>query len=116
MPRRADPSRPASLRRRLLLTLGVCAVLAMAGRSLIGDRGLFEVMRKKGAYQKLAAEVRALRKGNVGLKQEIQALRSDPFAIERIAREELGYSRPGEITFVFREDEGPRLSTNPSNR
>jgi cell division protein FtsB len=104
---------PASLMRRLLFTLSVCAILAMAGRSLVGDRGLFEVWRKKGAYQKLAGEVQALRVENVGLKAEIQALRSDPAAVERIAREELGYSRPGEITFVFREDEGSRLSSIP---
>lgn len=116
MPRRVDPNRPASLKMRLLFTLALCAVLAMAGRSLVGDRGLFEVWRKKSAYQKLAAEVQGLREENVGLKQEIQALRSDPNAIERIAREQLGYSRPGEITFVFREDEGPRLSSSPSPR
>ena len=111
MARRRDPARPASLKRRIFFTLSVCAILAMVGRSLVGDRGLFEVWRKKGAYQKLAVEVQGLRAENVGLKAEIQALRSDPAAIERIAREQLGYSRPGEITFVFREDEGSRLSS-----
>ena len=115
MTRRRDSVRPASLKRRILFTLSVCAILAMAGRSLVGDRGLFEVWRKKGAYQKLAVEVQALRVENVGLKAEIEALRSDPSAIERIAREELGYSRPGEITFVFREDEGSRLSSIPTS-
>ena len=85
----------------------------MAGRSLVGERGLFEVWRKKSVHQQLAGEVLSLRAENVNLKREIQALRSDPASIERIAREELGYSRLGEITFVFREDEGPRLSSNP---
>jgi cell division protein FtsB len=113
MTRRRDSARPSSLKMRLLFTLSICAILAMAGRSLVGDRGLFEVWRKKGAYQKLAVEVQALRVENVGLRAEIQALRSDPSAIERIAREELGYSRPGEISFVFREDEGSRLSSVP---
>ena len=116
MPRRRDPSLSSSLKGRLLFTLALCAILAMASRSLIGNRGLFEVWRKKGAYQKLAREVQVLRDENVGLKNEIQALGSDPAAIERIAREELGYSRPGEITFVFREDEGPRLSSSPPPR
>lgn len=51
---------------------------------------------------------------NLALKREIQALRSDPAAIERLAREELGFSRPGEINFVFREDEAPRLDTGAS--
>jgi cell division protein FtsB len=109
MSQRQDPP-PTSLKLRLLFTLALCAILAMVGRSLVGDRGLFEVWRKKSAYQKLAAEVQALREENVQLKQEIQALRSDPDAIERIAREQLGYSKPGEITFVFREDEALRLT------
>ncbi len=112
--RRTAAAPPISLKRRLFLTLSVCAVLAMAGRALIGDRGLFEVWRKKGTHRKLAAEVETLRQENLALKREIQALRSDPAAIERLAREELGFSRPGEITFVFREDEAPRLDTNTS--
>ena len=65
MPRHSDAVRPASLKRRLLFTLSVCAILAMAGRSLVGDRGLFEVWRKKGTYQKLAVEVQGLRAENV---------------------------------------------------
>jgi len=114
MARPASPMRPASLKRRLLLTLSICAVLAMAGRALIGDRGMFEVWRKKGTHRKLAGEVQALRDENLALKRGIQALRSDPAAVERLAREELGFSRPGEISFVFREDEAPRLDTNAS--
>jgi cell division protein FtsB len=113
--RRSSPgTRPVSLKRRVLLTLSTCAVLAMAGRALIGDRGMFEVWRKKGAHRKLAVEVQALREENLALKQEIQALRSDPDAIERLAREQLGFSRPGEINFIFREDEAPRLDANAS--
>ena len=62
----------------------------MAGRSLVGERGLFEVWRKKSVHQQLAGEVLSLRAENVNLKREIQELRSDPASIERIAREELG--------------------------
>lgn len=102
-----------SLRNRLILTVALCAILALVARSIIGDRGLFEVWRKKGSYHRLAAEVQAFREENVSLNREIQALRASPLAIERIAREELGYARPGEITFVFREDGGPRIATSP---
>ena len=102
-----------SLRKRILITLAAAAILALAGRSLLGDRGMFEVWRKKSAYQQLSAEVQTLRDENVALQQEVRALRTDPLAIERIAREELGYSRPGEVTFVFREDEPPRPEVRP---
>jgi cell division protein FtsB len=35
------------------------------------------------------------------LKREVSALQRDPRAIERVARTELGMSRPDEITVVF---------------
>jgi cell division protein FtsB len=98
---RQDP--PATFK-RLILTVVLCALLALVGRSILGDRGLFEVWRKKSSYQRISAEVQTLRDENTSLRRQIDALQHDPVAIERIAREDLGYARPGEITFVFRED------------
>ena len=105
---------PVTFRKRLILTVALCAILALVGRSILGDRGLFEVWRKKSSTQQLASEVQALRDRNTSLHQQIQALKHDPLAIERIAREELGYARPGEITFVFREDGGARTASSPA--
>jgi cell division protein FtsB len=112
------PARPAaaqtpSLRKRLLLILALCATLAMAARAVLGERGLFEVWRKKSAYAQLLSEVQALRQENIQLNRETQSLRSESLAIERIAREQLGYSRPGEVTFVFREDPGTQAAATP---
>ena len=104
---------PISLRKRVLLILALCAILALVGRSILGDRGLFEVWRKKSSHQQLSAEVQALRDENSALHRQIEALKHDPLAIERIAREDLGYARPGEITFVFREDDGTRSASSP---
>ncbi len=105
---------PVTFRKRLILTLALCAILALVGRSILGDRGLFEVWRKKSSTQQLAAEVQALRDRNTALHQEIEALKHDPLAIERVAREEMGYSRPGEVTFVFREDGGAKPFVTPA--
>jgi len=101
------------MKKRILFTLALCGVIALGGRAVLGDRGFFEVWRKKSAFRELSGQVQALREENLSLTREIQALRSDPLAIERIAREELGYSRPGEITFIFREDQGPQLTAKP---
>jgi len=46
------------------------------------------------------------REGNKRQTTEIKALRSDPRAIERLAREELGFVRAGETVFLVR-DAGP---------
>lgn len=50
--------------------------------------------------QRAAEELRLLR-----LKQ--QKLQEDPRFIEKIAREDLGYAKPGETVFRFDEEEQP---------
>jgi cell division protein FtsB len=49
----------------------------------------------------LRAHNRDLRAENERLAREAEALRSDPAAIERVARAELGWVRPGEIIVDF---------------
>lgn len=53
---------------------------------------------------RLSQDARAFRQRNEGLAQEntklrreIEALKNDPRALERVAREELGFVRPGEL-------------------
>ena len=50
--------------------------------------------------QKSAEELRMLK-----LKQE--KLQEDPHFIEKIAREKLGYAKPGETVFRFVDEENP---------
>lgn len=61
-------------------------------------------------YRALKDELHEVRRGNDRLRQdvrqlgtEVRALRSDETAIERIARDELGMIRDGEIVFQFPE-------------
>ena len=48
-----------------------------------------------------------LRADNARLAREAEALRSDPSAVERVARGELGWVRPGEIVFELRAPATP---------
>jgi len=59
-------------------------------------------------YRRLHGELQDLRESNedlvqeiATLKGEIEALRTDPSYVERIARDELGMVRPEEIVFQF---------------
>ncbi len=59
-------------------------------------------------YRRLRGEVAELREANdelareiAALKREIDALRTDPTYVERIARDELGMVREEEIVFQF---------------
>jgi cell division protein FtsB len=44
------------------------------------------------------------------LKNSIEALRTDPKAVERLARERLGYAKPGETVIRFEEPPTNRVS------
>ena len=51
--------------------------------------------------QKLEAEIHRLSEENQRLDQQIRKLRTDPRAIEQIAREEMKLARPGEYIYVL---------------
>ena len=44
-----------------------------------------------------------MRAENERLAREVEALRTDPRALEQVARADLGWVRPGEILFDFGE-------------
>lgn len=91
--------------RRKAATLGsVIALIALVVGSLFGDRGILHLMDQRQRAEVLRQEIEELRAENSRLTSEIAALKTDPRAIERVAREQLGLARPGEVVFILRED------------
>ena len=104
---RDDRSRTdVGLRRKAATLASVILVAALVVGSLFGDRGFLQLVRQQQRAEELARQIEALRMENQRLAVEITALRSDPRAIERLAREELGLARPGETVFLIRDDTG----------
>jgi cell division protein FtsL len=91
-------------RRKVWVVAGLILFVALAVGALIGDRGFFYLFEQQRRADVLRREVDELKTENARLGSEIASLRSDPRAIERIAREELGLARPGETVFILRED------------
>jgi cell division protein FtsB len=59
---------------------------------------------KKGQeFKTLEQAIRRARSENALLREEAQRLRSDPTAIEDLARRELGLIRPGEHLFILKD-------------
>jgi cell division protein FtsB len=85
----------------------VIAIIALVVGSLFGDRGILQLMAQRQRALELAREIEDIRAENVRLAAEIRALRTDPRAIERIAREQLGLARPGETVFLIRDADPP---------
>ena len=89
------------LRRKAAILASVIALTALVVGSLFGDRGYLQLMVRRQHEEALAREIEQLRAENARLAAEIHALRADPRAIERIAREELGLARAGETVFIL---------------
>jgi len=84
---------------------------------LFGDMGVLAGIRQRRATSQLQSEVASLQVEHDALASDIQALNSNPFRIETIAREELGLARPGEIIFLFPSGAGaaPPAGVAPSS-
>jgi cell division protein FtsB len=95
------------LRRKAALLASVIAIIALVVGSLFGDRGILQLMAQRQRALELAREIEEIRAENVRMAAEIRALRTDPRAIERIAREQLGLARPGETVFLIRPADAP---------
>ena len=92
--------------RRRLATLAVCMLLLPLGHHVVyGANGWLAYNQKKAEYNQLQRDLRQLQKENDDLERRVQALRqADPRVIEREAREQLRYAKPGEVVLVLPEE------------
>ncbi len=101
----ADQVRPYTTKihhgRRRIATAGVFVVtIWLFLHVMFGPNGMVVYRQKKSEYQNLQKEVNQLQKENDSANEEVQALRNDPKAIEKEAREQLHYAKPGEVIYV----------------
>jgi cell division protein FtsB len=91
--------------RRKALTLGsIIAVIALVVGSFFGDRGILRMVAQQERTESLRREIEELRAENLRLAAEIEGLKTDSRAVERLAREQLGLARPGETVFLVRDE------------
>jgi cell division protein FtsB len=90
--------------RHRLATIAICLLAAwLAFRVISGPNGWVVYHQKKAENRQLQVEVQRLQKENEDLERRINALKNDPKAIEKEAREQLRYARPGEVVYVMPE-------------
>jgi len=70
---------------------------------MFGANGIVMYRQKRTEMQELEREVDRLHKANAQYAERIKELKSDPAAIEKEAREQLHYTRKGEVVFVAPE-------------
>ena len=87
--------------RRRLATLAVGVVTVwLFLHVMFGANGMVVYRQKRAEYQNLSREIDQLQKENDRYTAQIKALQTDPQTIEKEAREQLHYARPGEVIYV----------------
>jgi cell division protein FtsB len=86
-------------------------VLVMIVHDVFGTHGFLAMRRTQNEIRKVKADLDALRKENAALAEEVKDLNTDPRLIEKIARDDLGLARPGEI--IIRIPQGQQLEQSP---
>jgi len=70
---------------------------------LFGDQGLIQLKTLGAERQRVEASIRAQEKLNRQYQHQVRRLQSDNHYLERLAREEMGMVRPGELVYQFKE-------------
>jgi cell division protein FtsB len=72
-------------------------VLALVVHDIFGTHGFLAMHKTQVEIRKVRKDIDRLNSENVQLSDEVKALKSDPHAIEKIAREELQRAKQGEV-------------------
>lgn len=101
-------SRLYILRRRIAtITVALLAGLLFV-HVLLGANGMVVYKKKRVEYEALQKRIAMEQKENELYRQQIQGLKTDEKAIEKEAREQLHYAKPGEYVYV------PPAAANPT--
>jgi cell division protein FtsB len=88
-------------RRRLATVAAAALALGVAYHVVFGANGLTVYQQKRHETQLLNRQMLELKQENDLLTGHVSRLQSDPNAIEHQAREELHYTRPGEVIYAL---------------
>ncbi len=77
-----------------------------------GANGMVVYRAKKAEYERVQKDIKALQKENQQYSEEVDQLKNDPKRIEREAREQFHYARPGEVIYVAPPQSAPAAPAN----
>jgi cell division protein FtsB len=96
----------AYLRRNARGILGL-ALFALLVHDVFGPHGLIAMRRTQKEIEQIREQIGKMNDENKSLAEKVSSLKTDPKSIERIAREEMGLARPGELIFKLPETAKP---------
>jgi len=86
----------AAVRKHSMQILGV-VLFGLFIHDVFGPHGFVAMRRTQREIEEIRMQIGSLNAENKSLADQVNSLKTDPRAIEQIAREEMGLGRPGEI-------------------
>jgi cell division protein FtsB len=96
------------VRQRFALVTAVVLSAGLLVAAVFGSRGLLHLRGIQSEEQAINRRITELLRENEQLRATLAQLKSDDRAIEKRAREELGFVRPGDLVYRFPPDRPSR--------
>jgi cell division protein FtsB len=114
-----ERARPLAMRiyalRRRIATIAVTVLsVSLFVHVMFGANGMVVYKQKRAEYEALQKQIAQAQQENDRYTQQIQGLKSDQKSIEKEAREQLGYAKPGEYVYVPPPPAKPAPTVNHS--
>jgi cell division protein FtsB len=81
-------------------------------QDVFGAHGLIAMRRSMREAAQVQREIDLMNEENLQLEARVKSLKTDPSAVERIAREEMGLARPGEYVFKVQPKSSEAAATS----
>ena len=94
------------LRKNARQILGL-ALFALLVHDIFGAHGFIAMRRTQKEIEQMREQIGKIAEENKALSSQVNSLKTDPHAIERIAREEMGLARPGELIYKLPDSAKP---------
>ena len=94
------------MRRRVATGAVIAAAVVFGYHAIFGENGVTVYQQRRAEDRSVQKRITELQKDNLRLEQQVKALKTDPDAIEREARDRLHYARPGEVIWTEDEPQG----------
>jgi cell division protein FtsB len=89
-----------TLRRRIATVAVIIVTVSLFVHVMFGANGMVVYKQKRAEYEALQKQISQVQQDNDRYAQQVQGLKSDQKSIEKEAREQLGYAKPGEFVYV----------------
>ena len=96
-----DSRRATQVTLKAVVLLSGVLTLVFLVSFFFSDRGIAELQHARHRVADLHSDIERLQAENTRLRNEIESAKHSTFAVEKIAREDLGLSKKGEVVYML---------------